>query len=83
MLIKIGRKEFDVNNKDTIFYNGACYMLTSQLVGFSFNNYPIVSKTQMAKLLKENKVILVSESLAYKNSDGYECWYKHYKFNVE
>lgn len=83
MLIKIGRRELNIDNDDTVFYNGACYQLTSQLVGHGFNKiYPILSKSLFNKLLKENKLVLISEKIAYQNDNGYVCWYKYYKFNV-
>lgn len=84
MVIKVGRRELNVGNDDVIFYNGACYMLTSQLVGHGFNKvYPTITKTQINKLLKENKIRLVSEKIAYQNDNGYVCWHKYYKFNVK
>lgn len=55
--MKIGRKEYDINDKDVIFDNGACYQLISREIRSGFNTAsPIISKALFAKLLKNDVV---------------------------
>lgn len=84
MLIKIERREFDITNEDIIMDNGACYQLiTKKYTKGWCQYYPIVSKTQFNKLIKENKLVLTNEYLDYTDSTGKEHYRRYYKFNVD
>lgn len=84
MLMKIGRREFDISNDDIIFDNGACYQLVTQMCRKGFDKYyQTMSKTQFKKLLKEEKLVLVDEKLSHTTSDGKEIYYRNYRFNIE
>ena len=53
--LKIGRRVFDITEKDIVMFNGACWQLITQTIHSGWNNYyPIVSKTLYGKLLKKN-----------------------------
>ena len=53
--LKIGRRVFDITEKDIVMFNGACWQLITQTIHSGWNNYyPTVSKTLCGKLLKKN-----------------------------
>lgn len=82
--MKIGRREFDIHNDDLILDNGFCYQLETQTYRKDwYDHYPVMSKTQFNKLLKENKLILVSEKFSYVDSTGKDHYTRYYRFNVE
>ncbi len=71
MVIKAGRKEYDLNENDRILFNGACYQLITRELRIGFDkNTPIISKTLMKKLIKESKIVLCQEK--YKTPRGTE-----------
>ena len=59
MVIKCGRKEFMVTEKDLILDNGVCYQLITQ---YYFDGYsrltPMVAKSTFNKLLKSGQIQL-------------------------
>ena len=77
MIIKCGRREFEVTREDRILDNGSCYQLITQtyIEGFS-KQYPIVSKTMFKNLFKNGEIIKSVEkykdSLSNKECDLYE-----------
>jgi hypothetical protein len=80
MIIKCGRREFNLNKDDVIFDNGACYQIKTRTYseGF-FKHYPVIASSKAKKMIKEGNLILVEESFQYKTSDGKEIWYRYYK----
>jgi hypothetical protein len=80
MLLKCGRDEFDLTDKDSIFFNGVVYILMTRKVGSGYRSYsPTVSKTKMKQLIKSGEIVLIKENLEYVTSDGEEMWYRYYK----
>lgn len=62
MVIKIRKREYDLNENDRILFNGACYQLITRQIKLGFDkNIPIIPKILMEKLIKESKVILCKE----------------------
>lgn len=62
MVIKIRKREYDLNENDRILFNGACYQLITRQIKSGFDkNIPIIPKILMEKLIKESKVILCKE----------------------
>ena len=57
MNIKCGRNEFELNEKDLIMDNGACYQLITRKVGIGYDaSTPILAKTKAKQLIKEGKL---------------------------
>jgi len=58
MLIKAGRKEYDLTRDDNIMYNGNCYQIITRLTGNGWDaTKPIISKARAEKLIKEGKLV--------------------------
>jgi hypothetical protein len=54
MIVKCGRIEFELTEKDLVMYNGACYQIITRKVGFGWNeSTPIIAKSRAMKLIKE------------------------------
>lgn len=81
--MKIGHRDFNISNKDVIFFNGSCYILMTQsFISNWVNCHPTVSKTQVNKLLKENKLVEIKREYQYTTTDQKEVWYIWYRFNI-
>ena len=87
MILKINRYTFNVTNKDWILDNGACYQCmtlkhkTTTMPYHIVKEYPtIMSKIQFNKLLKENKIIDITDYFHNKHYKYLGC--KIWKFNV-
>ena len=81
--LKIGRREFNITDKDVIFDNGVGFQLTTQTYYSDWaNHYPSMSKSQFNKLYKLGILFLVEEKFAYKMTNGKDVYYKYYKFNI-
>jgi len=84
MIIKCGRREFDLNEKDIIFDNGACYQITSQTYREGFAEYyPVIAEAKAKKMIKEGYLILIKEEMSHITKDGKEVFHKYYKINEE
>jgi len=58
MLIKAGRKEYDLTRDDNIMYNGNCYQIITRSTGYGWDaTKPIIAKTRAEKLIKEGKLV--------------------------
>ena len=80
MIVKCGRRKFDVTSDDLILDNGACYQIITQHYGVGFNKLtPVLAKSTFKKLLKKGKIVKTDK--LYKNSLGVE--YIVYRFNME
>ena len=81
MLIKCGRKEIELTNKDIIFYNDACYQIMTQTIRQNFYEiYPVIAKDKAEKLIKDGKLIEIKKEFAYYIGRK-EYWYIWYKLN--
>jgi hypothetical protein len=65
MIVKCGRKEIVLTEKDVIMFNGACYQITTQLKVDGWYSYPF----QIAKG-KAEKMIKKGELVKYREYDG-------------
>ena len=82
--LKIGRNTFEINEKDVVLFNGACWQLITQKVYRDWHYYsPTMSKTLCAKLLKKNVLILVKKENEFVTSDGKQIGLYYYKFDVD
>lgn len=82
--LKIGRKVFDITEKDVVLFNGACWQLITQTIHSGWNNYyPTVSKTLCEKLLKKNILILVKKEREYTTGSGKQMGLYYYKFDID
>lgn len=79
MVLKCGRREFTVGEKDLILDNGSCYQLITQKYykdwGYAC---PIVSKTTFNKLLEAGVIRLSNKK--YKTFLGNDDGCKIYEF---
>lgn len=84
MKIKCGRKEFEVNEKDVLLFNGVCWQLLTKEVrsGYGFAT-PTVSTKLCNKLLKENKIYMFRREREYITSDGKQMGLYYYRFAKE
>ena len=82
--LKIGRRVFDITEKDIVMFNGACWQLITQTIHSGWNNYyPTVSKTLCEKLLKKNILILVKKEREYTTESGKQIGLYYYKFDID
>lgn len=82
--LKIGRRVFDITEKDIVMFNGACWQLITQTIHSGWNNYyPTVSKTLCDKLLKKNILILVKKEREYTTESGKQMGLYYYKFDID
>lgn len=79
MVLKCGRREFIVDEKDLILDNGACYQLITQTYYKDWGHYyPLVSKITFNKLLKAGVIRLSNKK--YKTFLGNDDSCKFYEF---
>ena len=82
--LKIGRRVFDITEKDIVMFNGVCWQLITQTIHSGWNNYyPTVSKTLCEKLLKKNILILVKKEREYTTESGKQMGLYYYKFDID
>lgn len=80
MVLKCGRREFIVGEKDLILDNGACYQLITQTYYQDWSHvYPLVSKATFNKLLKAG-VIRLSDKKYKPFLEDDDNKYKLYEF---
>lgn len=80
MKVKCGRVEFDLNDKDIIFFNGACYMIITrkvQIGDWSRTSSPTLAMTKAKKMIKGGLIIEVELSNPPYIGQGY----KYYKIS--
>lgn len=54
MIVKCGKIEYELNGKDIVMYNGACYQIITRKVGYGWNSSsPIIAKSKAIKLIKD------------------------------
>ena len=62
MKIKCGREEFDLNEKDIILDNGACFQILTRETGKGWTKYPpVIAKGLTDKLIKNGDLVLKEE----------------------
>lgn len=81
MIIKIGRREYDVHDNDLILDNGACYQLITQKYFYKWNDVsPIFPKHLFKKMKKEGQIVLSERK--YKSAIG-KVEFDLYEFRVD
>ena len=81
--MKIGRREFDITDKDIIFDNGASLQLATQTYQDGWcRTCPTMSKSQFNKLIKNKCLSLVKEKFSYTMTNGKDVYFRYYKFDI-
>ena len=82
--LKVGRDIIELDNKDLILDNGACYQIVTQKVRKGFDShYPKMSK-KLFNDLKNLEVIFTSEGLRQDAINKYgSSVITYWKFNIE
>lgn len=83
--LKVGRNIFDIDEKDLILDNGACYQIVTKRIGFGFNEYiPVMSKKLFGDL-KKCELIFTSEGLRQAAIEKYgdHVVVTFWKFNID
>ena len=82
--LKVGRDIIELDNKDLILDNGACYQIVTQNVRKGFDShYPIMSK-KLFNDLKKLELIFTSEGLRQDAINKYgSSVMVYWKFNIE
>ena len=58
LIIKCGKKEFQLNQEDKIMYNGLIYQIITKEVTQGWSVYhPIIAKAKAEKLIREGKIV--------------------------
>ena len=82
--LKVGRNVYDINEKDVVMFNGACWQLLTRRVFNGWHGYPLtVSKTLCQKLLKKDILKLVKKEKEYVTADGQQMGLYYYKFDID
>ena len=78
--LKIGRRVFDINEKDVVLFNGACWLLVTQTYFDGWHPvYPTMSKSMCEKLVKKNVLVHVKTKVA---EEGKQTGMYYYKFDM-
>lgn len=82
--LKIGRKVFEINDKDLILDNGVCYQIVTQKVCKGFDSHcPKMSK-KLFNDLKKLELIYTSEGLKQDATKKYGMSsVTYWKFNID
>lgn len=82
--LKIGRRFFDISEKDILLFNGACWQLMTQTYFDGWKSvYPTVSKTMCDKFAKKNILIHVATKDEYVTAEGKQFGLYYYKFDMD
>ena len=81
--LKIGRRVFDITEKDIVMFNGACWQLITQTIHSGWNNYsPKASKTMCEKFVKKGILVMYRKEQEYLTQDGKQMGLYYYKFDM-
>lgn len=82
--MKFGRYEIDINDKDLILDNGACYQIITRDIGAGWNSYaPKISK-KLFKELKSCGAVFTNDQLKDEASKKYKVQdVTYWKFNMD
>lgn len=82
--LKIGRRLFDINDKDIVLYNGACWQLMTQTYFDGWHSTcPVMSKTMCDKFVKKNILVHFKTANEYETADGRKFGLHYYKFDMD
>ncbi len=83
-ILKINRKEFDINENDVALFNGVCWQLITRKIPNGWNYYyPQISVTLCKKLLKKDVLYMVKKEKEYITQGGQQMGLYYYKFNMD
>jgi len=78
MIVKCGRREFNLGENDEIMYNGVCYQIITKKYSKGFNKYiPKIAKNKAEKMIKDG-VLIYDRTETRINME-----LKYYKINKE
>ena len=82
--LKIGRKVFDITEKDVVLFNGACWQLITQEIFSNYHYYsPTMSKTMCKKFVKKGILVMFKKEKEYTTMDGTQMGLYYYKFDMD
>lgn len=82
--LKIGRRIYNITEKDVALFNGACWLLTSQTYFNGWKDtYPAMSKVTCEKFVKKGILEMFKKEKEYTTSTGKQMGLYYYKFNME
>lgn len=82
--LKINRKLFDINDKDIVLFNGACWQLITRLIFSGWHSYyPTMSKLMCEKFVKKGILIMFKKTGEYLTVDGRQMGLYYYRFDME
>lgn len=84
MKMRIGRRKFDITNKDLLFINETvCYVTTQRYFKDFQWLMPSMSKKQFKQLVEQKGLRLEKKILDYKEKNGVEHYISIYRFHIE
>ena len=82
--LKIGRKVFDITEKDVVLFNGACWQLITQTIFSGWHSYyPTMSKTICEKFVKKGILVIYQKKDEYITMNGEQMGLYYYKFDID
>lgn len=80
--LKIGRRIFNITDKDVAMYNGACWQLMTQTYFDGWYSVtPTMSKGMCEKFVKKNILVHFKTSDEYETVDGRKFGLYYYRFD--
>lgn len=82
--LKIGRKVFDITEKDVVLFNGTCWQIITQEIFSNYRYYPpTMSKTMCEKFVKKGILVMFKKEKEYTTMDGKQMGLYYYKFDMD
>ncbi len=79
--MKIGRKHYEITEKDRVMDNSACFQLIRAKKG-PWDDTPVLSKSLFKQLLKQGVILFEEETNVYHDSHGTRRSLRYYKFDM-
>ena len=82
--LKIGRRVWNITEKDIVLFNGACWQLITQTYFTDWSHcYPIMSKAMCEKFVRKNILVMFKKEREYLTQDGRQMGLYYYKFDLD
>lgn len=82
--LKIGKKVFDITEKDVVLFNGARWQLITQKIFSNYSYYsPTMSKIMCDKFVKKGILMMFKKEKEYTKMDGKQMGLYYYKFDMD
>lgn len=82
--LKIGRRMWDITEKDVVLFNGACWQLITQTYFRDWSHhYPTMSKALCENFVKKGILVMFKKEREYLTQDGQQMGLYYYKFDME